>query len=75
MTNYSKEWVLWKVYESDKWVYHRCIAFTIADVWKKQIGYKRWYYDGYIYTFSFYYFGFSLYEREEEKERQDFDFN
>ncbi len=75
MIKYSKEWILYKIFENDYFIIYRCIAFTITNAWKSKIGYHKWYYDGDIYTFSFYWFGFSLYEREEEKQKYDFNFN
>lgn len=74
--NISKEWILYKTYEDDNYIWYRCISFTTGDTWKKQLGYRTWYYDGYIYTFSFYYFGFATYERDEEKPKYlNFNFN
>jgi len=72
----SKEWILWKIYENDRWISYRCLGLTTSNVWKKKrIGFSKTYYDGEIYLFSFYWFGFSLYERSEEKQKYDFDFN
>ena len=72
----SKEWILWKIYENDRWISYRCLGLTTSNVWKKKrIGFSKTYYDGEIYLFSFYWFGFSLYKRSEEKLKLDFDFH